>query len=233
MTLHRSVRSIRVVVVADQPLMAESVRGALAGRGIDDNEARWPDHHRRGRISASRNAGLVITDLEDAEQLRATEVMLALPTVPWAVLTSAPRGWMWGALIEAGATQVMPKSSTLDDVVETLSALSSGDAPMPVSERLELAESWFSRVHRRDLVAARVGRLTPREQEVLDQLYQGHPVADIADTLDLSAATVRTQVRSILKKLEVRTQLGAVAALDLVKGFADNGQIGPRKFVQA
>eukprot|EP01032_Pedospumella_encystans_P035196 gene35196-39812_t len=40
----------------------------------------------------------------------------------------------------------------------------------------------------------------------------GHAVRDIARTFVVSEATVRTQVKSILSKLEVSSQLAAVAA---------------------
>jgi two-component system nitrate/nitrite response regulator NarL len=45
-------------------------------------------------------------------------------------------------------------------------------------------------------------------------LYAGDPVARIAQLLEVSPATVRSQVKAVLRKLHVNTQLGAVAALD-------------------
>jgi DNA-binding CsgD family transcriptional regulator len=59
----------------------------------------------------------------------------------------------------------------------------------------------------------RAGSLTPREREVLLLLYSGEPVSRIAALFDVSPATVRSQVKSVLRKLEVNSQLAAVAAV--------------------
>ena len=66
---------------------------------------------------------------------------------------------------------------------------------------------------RREEIGRRVGSLTPREHEVLTLLHAGEPVAQIAQLLGVSPATVRTQVKAVLRKLQVNSQLGAVAAL--------------------
>ena len=58
---------------------------------------------------------------------------------------------------------------------------------------------------------ARLDLLTVRESEVLGHLTHGRTVRDIATLLVVSEATVRTQVKSILAKLEVSSQLAAVA----------------------
>lgn len=56
-----------------------------------------------------------------------------------------------------------------------------------------------------------VARLTPRERAVLDRLAGGTRAAGIAAEFVVSVSTVRTQIRSILAKLEVSSQLEAVA----------------------
>ena len=48
--------------------------------------------------------------------------------------------------------------------------------------------------------------------EVLGALMRGAPVREIARTSVVSEATVRTQVKSILAKLEMSSQLAAVGA---------------------
>ena len=53
--------------------------------------------------------------------------------------------------------------------------------------------------------------LTAAERRVLDHLTAGRTAAEVADLLVLSVSTVRTHIRSILRKLDVRSQLSAVA----------------------
>ena len=45
-------------------------------------------------------------------------------------------------------------------------------------------------------------------------LHAGDRISRIAQLLGVSPVTVRSQVKSVLRKLEVKSQLGAVAALD-------------------
>jgi DNA-binding CsgD family transcriptional regulator len=61
----------------------------------------------------------------------------------------------------------------------------------------------------RDAVSPCEG-LSPREIAVLRLLSEGHDVREIANDLGISIHTVRSYVKSILKKLDVRTQLQAV-----------------------
>jgi len=53
---------------------------------------------------------------------------------------------------------------------------------------------------------ARLGALSPREQEVLRQLLEGYRVGTIARRLFISPHTVRNHLKKIFAKLEVRSQ---------------------------
>jgi DNA-binding CsgD family transcriptional regulator len=54
--------------------------------------------------------------------------------------------------------------------------------------------------------------LTTREWEVIDQLCLGHSVTEIAEALVLSAETVRTHLKNIMRKLEVHSRADAIEA---------------------
>lgn len=55
------------------------------------------------------------------------------------------------------------------------------------------------------------GPLTPRETEILQLLANGKPAQVIREQLHISLPTVRTHIRNILQKLQVHSQLEAVA----------------------
>src|SRR5206468_3961525 len=57
----------------------------------------------------------------------------------------------------------------------------------------------------------RMGKLSRREQEVIDLLRQGLTNREIAKTLYISEATAKVHVRHILEKLAARTRAEAVA----------------------
>jgi LuxR family maltose regulon positive regulatory protein len=65
--------------------------------------------------------------------------------------------------------------------------------------------------------------LTPREREVLDLLGQGQPPQRIARDLGIRISTCRAHIRAIYKKLDVQSQLAAVAQAARLGLFAKGG----------
>ena len=63
-------------------------------------------------------------------------------------------------------------------------------------------------------MAARLETLSDREEEVLQRLYEGVGVRAIAEQSEVAEATVRSQVKSILRKLDVSSQMAAVLAYE-------------------
>jgi DNA-binding NarL/FixJ family response regulator len=82
---------------------------------------------------------------------------------------------------------------------------------MSPESRQRLIDSHLVRDAERRQIAEKLERLTRREREVLAELARGHRAQAVADQYVVSLATVRTQIRSVLGKLEVGSQLEAVA----------------------
>jgi two-component system nitrate/nitrite response regulator NarL len=145
--------------------------------------------------------------------------MIGRFSLPWVVLTEAPAGPMWGAVLDAGARVVLPSSTGLDEVGKVVVGVATGQLATPAAERERLIASWWELLRRRDVVEQRLHTLTPRESEVLRLLYAGDPVSRIAELLEVSPATVRSQVKAVLRKLDVNSQLGAVAMVGDIATF--------------
>jgi DNA-binding CsgD family transcriptional regulator len=86
----------------------------------------------------------------------------------------------------------------LADALRTLDGL-------PIADVRQVAEFGSP-----DRFRALVG-LTAGERRILFYLTEGWAAQDIADELVVSLTTVRSHIRSVLRKLEVRSQLAAVA----------------------
>jgi DNA-binding NarL/FixJ family response regulator len=115
------------------------------------------------------------------------------------------------AAIAAGAAGAVAKSSSLRNLLLMVLAASAGHPVITERER----HAWLAR-HRDRLAqqrerSRRFERLSAREREVLALMSQGHRATAIAEQFVVSLATVRTQIRAILVKLEVNSQLEAVA----------------------
>jgi DNA-binding NarL/FixJ family response regulator len=115
-----------------------------------------------------------------------------------------------GAALAAGATTVISKSLPFEKILDTLIRLRDGLPAMSRQERERLLARWREERDFDREVKARFDLLTTREAEVLGQLMAGRQVSAIARRSFVSESTVRTQVKSVLSKLQVNSQLTAV-----------------------
>jgi RNA polymerase sigma factor (sigma-70 family) len=218
---------LRVLVASDQALIADAVRAALSGRGHDALVVRWPGDVRvpRPRQQVRRVAlmevGLLLSDLDRWSRIKAAMLVVERISVPWVALTTSPRGPAWGGVLSAGAKVVLPGSTRLDNISDLLLSVVHQELSASAEERLELETGWEAMRARHDEVAERLSTLTPREREVLRLMYAGSSVASIAEMFEVAPATVRSQVKSVLRKLDVNSQLAAVAAFDDVLDALD------------
>lgn len=207
---------LAAAVVVRERLIREAIRTALRAEGIATTALSLPvgiaqlQETRRALERAEIRYGLLVVELDDAPQLaEALAVVSGLP-LTWVVLTMTPPGMSWGAAIDAGAAVIRPTSITLEELTRLLRDLGSG-AEVSTDEHESLVEAW--RQSRADdrLLTKQLERLSPREMAILMELHEGHSVAVIAERAGVSPDTVRTQVKSVLRKLQVTSQLQAVA----------------------
>jgi DNA-binding NarL/FixJ family response regulator len=158
------------------------------------------------------HAGVVIVDIDLANG-RGGECLIepiASSGAAVVVVTADPDRSRWGESLLRGARTVVPKSSPLSAVTSAIRRIDQRAPAMPPEQRQELVRTYHQERSQRSLLRARLARLSTRESEILGHLMAGRTVADIARACVVSEATVRTQVRSILTKLEVSSQIAAV-----------------------
>lgn len=130
-----------------------------------------------------------------------------------------------GECLNAGASAVIDKAAPLSQVVELIVRQLSGDDELKKDARRMLngLVSRDDEDRRSRLSPFHV--LTQREKLVLEELMQGHSADVIAGRSCVSVSTVRSQIKAILQKLGVNSQLAAVA-LARRAGWSLDGQ-GP------
>jgi RNA polymerase sigma factor (sigma-70 family) len=231
----------RIAVASDQSLVGEAVRTALASRGLEAFLLAWSGPRRRqpeGHLApGGADAVLLLCDLDVSTSLREARLLAAAQgDLPQLVLTPAPRGARWGALLDLGVQAVLSNDTTLDEVVDALEDVAAGRPLMTPEDRESLIEQWRSDRVEKDQLLGRMRSLSPRERTVLRLLHAGDDVRSIAEMLGVSEATVRSHVKAIRRKLQVSSQLAAVAAFDWLRdesehrepwSFPDLRQRGP------
>lgn len=212
--------TVRVAVASDLRLVAEAVGAALTDAGLDVIRTFWI---RPGAPETAGSAALVPPDVMvmvwdtagDPAVAVARALVAAYEHAPLVVADGRPGPW-WGALYEAGAAVVLPPTVAIADLAEAIRALTLGEQVTSVVERQSYLRQWFAARADRQVLRDRLATLTPREHEVLQHLHRGESAAVVAQRLGVSQATVRSQIRGLMGKLDVRSQLAAVAALEAV-----------------
>ncbi|MFI7549264.1 response regulator [Micromonospora sediminimaris] len=202
----------RVVVVDDQTLIRQGIRGLLEVAGIDvvgeadDGRAALP-------VVASTAPDVILLDLRmprfdgiwALERLRADGV-----DIPVLVLTTFDDDELVLAALRAGARGYLLKDVTLDQLTRAIRTLADGGtliAPSITDRMLRAIRSGPSPAGPQ---APPVQNLTEREQEVLRLVAHGYSNREIADGLFLAEGTVKNHVSTILTKLGARDRTNAV-----------------------
>ena len=102
--------------------------------------------------------------------------------------------------IQAGVSGFLTKDRALDDVVQALRAVASGENILTDEQISSLPQGESAGE-----------QLTQREIEILRLLARGSDTQAIADDLTISSNTVRTHLQNIFAKLGAHSKLEAVA----------------------
>jgi DNA-binding NarL/FixJ family response regulator len=210
--------TVVVAVASDRSLVGDAVSAALSGSDLDIVRIPWPGESPEGDTgwppgTDPPQLALLLCDLGPASFEAARRVVARHPT-RWLLLTDAPRGPLWGAMLDAGVTSIRRNGTTIAEVLDIIASLHEGAEQLDQPDRDELVEAWRRIQPERAEARARMRSLTQREREVLRMLHLGHTVSEIAERHGVAASTVRSQVRSVLRKLGVNSQLAAVAHFD-------------------
>jgi DNA-binding NarL/FixJ family response regulator len=203
-----------IVIVDDHGLLAQSLSFALSADGF--GVERCTDLTADGILAVveAANAEVVLLDLDIGGELGTT-----LPLIPEVVAQGAKVVMLTGVrdrarlaeCVEAGAIGIIAKSEPFDDLVEGIRRAAMNGSLLTPGER----DAYLADLRRKR--AAEQARLrdfeelTPREAQVLAALMDGRSADQIAVDWVVSITTVRSQIRSLLQKLGVNSQLSAVA----------------------
>ncbi len=150
---------------------------------------------------------LVVMDvrLGDGDGVRATATISARwPQVRVVVLTAHPDASLIRRAADAGACCLLPKDSSLPEVLNALRTAQRGEFVVHPTLLKTLVSD-------RPRPTEYIPPLSRRETEVLQMLAIGMDVRSIAEQLGISLNTCRGYVKSLLAKLNAHSQLEAVA----------------------
>lgn len=167
------------------------------------------------RLSAEHRPDVVLMDIELRGQMNGIEATRRItqvsPTSRVVVVSGHKRPTVLIEAVEAGASGFLDKNTAIDDLLRVAHAAAAGELLIDPALLARLIPELAAERHATNETRAKLARLTPRERQILTLMTQGRGSESIAEHLFISRPTVRTHIQNVLTKLEVRSQLEAVA----------------------
>jgi DNA-binding NarL/FixJ family response regulator len=204
---------IRVLLADDDGLVRSGLRALLSAE--DDITVVGEAANGREAVNRARELepDVVLMDVRmpQVDGVTAVREIVSWPRRPRVlVVTTFELDEVVDDALDAGADGFLLKRATPEQLIDGIRTVFSGDALVsPTVTRRLLAAHAGRRPpdHERLTLAA---PLTERETAVLRALAEGLSNAEIAATIWVSPETVKTHIKSILSKLEVRDRTQAV-----------------------
>jgi DNA-binding NarL/FixJ family response regulator len=217
---------IRVVLVDDQPLIRTGIRALLDAE--DDIEVLAEGANGRDALALAleHRPDIVLIDVQMPEMdgIEATRRIAnddRLAAVRVVMLTNYGLDEYVFNSLRAGAAGFVVKDTEPADLLHALRVTMRGDALLSPAVTRRLISEFASRPAD-VLPAADVGRLTPRESEVVALVAHGLTNDEIAERMVVSPMTAKTHVSRAM------TKLGARDRAQLVVFAYQSGLVAPR-----
>ncbi|KOV90072.1 response regulator transcription factor [Nocardia sp. NRRL S-836] len=207
--------TIRVLIADDEALLRMAFSMILEAQPDLEPVGEAEDGAAAIRLATDLRPDVVLMDVRmpGTDGIDATrQIVRSCPRTRVLILTTFDLDEYAFAGLKAGASGFLLKNTRPEELLTAIRTVAAGDAV--VSPRITRRLLEKLRPHLPDAVATardeRLGRLSAREREVLVQVGSGLSNAEIAATLHLAEATVKSHLGRILHKLELRDRIQAV-----------------------
>jgi DNA-binding NarL/FixJ family response regulator len=198
--------SVRILIAEDHTLVSQGLEamlsmaddlelasvvdtGALAVQTVEEDNI--------DVVLMDVNLGAGINGIEATRQIKRTS-----PDTRVLIVTMFTDPGTVAEAVKAGADGYLSKGSSRELMVRAIQDVSEGRSVLDPN----VTDGIFGRIGGRD-----TGALTDREMTVLQQLSYGKSTREIADYMHVSEETVKTYLKQVFRKLEVRDRTEAVA----------------------
>jgi DNA-binding NarL/FixJ family response regulator len=208
---------IRLLLVDDQPLLRLGFRTVLQTQPDLEVVGEAGDGAQAVAMTRALRPDVVLMDVRMPvmDGIEATRQIVGSGSAARIlVLTTFNLDEYVYAALRAGASGFLLKDVPPADLLTGVRAVAAGDAVVAPSVTRRLIDAFVDHLPDpatgRSPVDERLHQLTEREREVLVEVARGRSNAEIAGSLTVSEATVKTHVGRILAKLSLRDRVQVV-----------------------
>jgi DNA-binding NarL/FixJ family response regulator len=204
---------IRVLIADDQALVRGGFRMILDSQKDIEVVGEASDGREALAKAAELQPDVVLMDIRmpELDGLEATRRLLGGDGAPRVlILTTFDLDEYVYAAMKAGASGFLLKDVRPEQLADAVRVIVAGDTLLGPTITRRLVEGFVRRPPPGSGTPAQLAELTEREHEVVTLVARGLSNAQIADSLFVSEATVKTHVTHILGKLGLRDRVQVV-----------------------
>jgi DNA-binding NarL/FixJ family response regulator len=204
--------TIRILLADDQVLVRTGFRMILGTEDELEVVGEAVDGAQAVELARRLRPDVVLMDVQmpRLDGLAATRQVVADGSARVVILTTFDTDDYLFEALRAGASGFLLKNAAPEDLVEAVMVVARGDALLAPEVTRRVLDTFARRPAAAQPRPAALDQLTERELEVLRLIARGHSNAEIATTLFLGEATVKTHVSRVLSKLGLRDRVQAV-----------------------
>jgi DNA-binding NarL/FixJ family response regulator len=194
----------KLVIVDDHEALREGLAALLQGHGMEVVGA-------AGNVAAGvdivehtePDVAIVDIRLPDGSGIDLTRELLARrPDLGVVLYTGDSDAELLFSGLDSGARGYALKAGSMQELVTAIERIAAGGSYVdPRLDRILLSPR----------ATAQVPQLSPRERQIMHLMAEGRTAEAIGGSLGVSVETVRTHVRNVIRKLQARNRVHAIA----------------------
>ena len=206
-------KAVRVLIADDDNLMRAGLRAVLSSDGrieVIGEAADGREAIEQARLLAP-DVVLMDVRMPGLDGIAATRaIATSVPHSRLLVLTTfEDDDYVFGAL-SAGASGFLLKRTEPEQLIDAIHTIAAGESLLSPAVTRTVIDRMVRYVQPDPSFSRRLRELTPRERDVLELVARGLSNAEIADALTVEESTIKTHMKRILDKLDLRDRVQAV-----------------------
>ena len=202
----------RIAFVDDHPTLLRGMASLFGSDGLYDIVGTGNSADEAVSLAVEKSPDVLVVDLSMPGDVFAAfaEIVERAPRTRLLVFTAFADVDKALRAIDAGAHAYVLKGRPSEDIYEAIAAIKSGEIYVSPGFSQQVMAGFRNRTRREKELAS--AKLSAREQQIVQCLFEAKTNKEIARTLGLSEKTIKHYMTNLMNKLKVKSRLEVVLA---------------------